>query len=49
MRVLEILMDDTDYYIVMELCTDGNLMEYHNKIVKSRQKFTERDAAKAIK
>ena len=47
-RVIELLEDDRDYYIVMELMPDGNLLDMLNKIAKARISFTERDAANLV-
>jgi len=47
-RVIELLEDDRDYFIVMELMPDGNLLDMLNKISKARISFTERDAANLI-
>lgn len=47
-RVIELLEDTRDYYIVMELMPDGNLLDMLNKIAKARFSFTERDAANLI-
>lgn len=33
-RVIELLESDEDYYIVMELMPDGNLLDMLNKISK---------------
>lgn len=45
MRVLELLENDTDYYIVMELMPDGNLLDFLNNISLKKISFTESDAA----
>ena len=42
-------MDETCFYVVMEVVKDGNLMEYHNKTVTKGQTFNERDASNAIR
>jgi serine/threonine protein kinase len=47
-RVIELLESDEDYYIVMELMPDGNLLDMLNKISKQKISFTERDAANLI-
>lgn len=44
-RVLELLETATDYYVVMELLPDGNLLDFLNKIASKGLSFTERDAA----
>jgi calcium-dependent protein kinase len=44
-RVLELLENDTDYYIVMELMPDGNLLDFLNNISLKKISFTESDAA----
>lgn len=48
-HVLELLVDETNMYIVMELIEHGNLMEYHNNMIKKGWTFTERDAANIVK
>ena len=48
-HVLELLMDDTNLYFVMELIEHGDLMEVHEKIVKNNWSWTERDCAGVIK
>lgn len=47
-KVIELLESETDYYIVMELMSDGNLLDMLNKISKQKLSFTERDAANVI-
>lgn len=47
-RVIELLESDDDYYIVMELMPDGNLLDMLNKIAKQKISFTERDAANLV-
>lgn len=44
-RVIELLEDDSNYYVVMELLQDGNLLDFLNNISKRKVSFRERDAA----
>ena len=44
-RVIELLEDDGNYYVVMELLQDGNLLDFLNNISKRKVSFRERDAA----
>ena len=44
-RVIELLEDNNEYYVVMELLPDGNLLDFLNNISKKKVSFTERDAA----
>ena len=48
-HVLELLVDDTNMYMVMELMQYGNLMEVHDKSRNKGWAFTERDAANIVK
>lgn len=47
-RVLELLESESDYFVVMELIPDGNLLDFLNKISKNRTSFNERDAANLV-
>lgn len=47
-RVIELLENDEDYFIVMELMPDGNLLDMLNKFARRKISFTERDAANLI-
>jgi serine/threonine protein kinase len=47
-RVIELLENDEDYFIVMELIADGNLLDFVNKCSKKGLKLKERDIANLI-
>lgn len=44
-RVIELLESDREYYVIMELMPDGNLLDFINGLARKRIPFTERDAA----
>ena len=48
-HVLEMLQDDENLYVVMELMTHGDLLKVHQRIIKNKWTFTERDIANIIR
>jgi serine/threonine protein kinase len=47
-KVIELLESENEYFIVMELMKDGNLLDMLNKISRQKISFTERDTANLI-
>jgi serine/threonine protein kinase len=43
--VLELLEDDTSYYVVMELISDGTLLDFLNERVRQKKPLSEREMA----